>query len=191
MGCRSLFMSLVITTLCLTPSGSMAAVKRSQPDPMAGTVGTVLKRLRANGLCSYHRRPGDGANLCETKISKISSITAHPDRLNARLEAITVDLTVENTDERMPRDEVSKSTRIAVRVIRQLLPQWTVGERWVRRALVKARTSQCIMITHANGYAISVSSELVADYNITNATLTIDRDNIVRKYPEDYCKQAI
>jgi hypothetical protein len=183
----SLIALLAIFTLCLTSADGIAAAKRSSLRPLDGTVQGMLNRLRAKGVCLVRRLPGEGANLCHAVITKLAYIELHPDRLDAKLDAIDVSLIIENTDSRMPRGEAEKSTRVALRVIHELFPHWVAGDHWLRSALKKARASECIIVTHVDGYAISITGRPAMDYNLTTADLVIAPNEVAAKYQENIC----
>lgn len=182
---RLLILSVGIGLLFL-PGDAVAA--RQNQDPMSGTVKMVLDRLRASGLCSYRRSPGQGVTLCNVAASNVVAIHARPERLDAKFEAIITYLTVESTDSRVPRGEVRRSSRIAVRLIRELFPHWANGERWITSALIKARASECIIVTRVGDYAVSVTGVKAGDFNVTNADLVIARNDVASRYQTDYCK---
>lgn len=184
----SLSALLAISTICLIPADGAEAAKASSLPPPNGTVQMMLNRLRAKGLCSARPAPGYAANLCRSTIAKRFFIGAYPDRLDAQLEAVNVSMIIENADPRTPPGEVERSTRAAFRLIHELFPRWIAGTHWLKGALKKARTTECAIETHVEGYNVSLAGTPAMDYNLTTATLVIARADVAAKYRHGFCE---
>jgi len=154
----------------------------------AQPVDMLLRRLRATGVC-VSDVPKEWVNNCDSRETKSVAIWSYPKRPDARVEAVKTVLTVASDDPRIPKQRTVQSTRVAVRLIRELLPNWNNGATWIRQALVKARTHECLMITHFDGYTISVAQSPAFDYNLMSADLVIARDAVFEKYRDDPCSE--
>ncbi|CAN5638917.1 hypothetical protein BH10PSE14_BH10PSE14_00140 [soil metagenome] len=165
------------------PGEARSAYQAAQP------VDVLLKRLRATGIC-VSRAPAIWVNNCHARETRSIAIWAYPKRADARVEAVKIVLTVASDDPRIPRQQTAQSTRVGLRLIRELLPNWREGPAWIRRTLVKARSYPCLMVTHFDGYTISVAQAPAFDYNLMSADLVISRDAVFEKYRDDPCSET-
>jgi hypothetical protein len=153
------------------------------------TVDTFLRRLRSLGICVPSKYK-DWRDFCESRVTKSIAIWAYPKRSDAPVEAVKTVVTVASGDPRIPPQQTAQSTRVASQLIRELLPNWRNGTSWLTGALVKARTYQCDMVTHFDGYTISVAQSPAYDYDLMSATIVVSRDAVFHKYRDDPCSET-
>jgi len=180
---------LIAALACCTLVWFAAPVEARSVYQAARPVDVLLKRLRATGIC-VSNIPKKWIDNCDARETRSIAIWAYPKRPDARAEAVKTVLTVASDDPRIPRQQTAQSTRVAVRFIHELLPNWTNGPAWIRRTLVKARTHPCLMLTHFDGYTISVAQAPAFDYNLMSADLVIARDAVFEKYRDDPCSET-
>jgi hypothetical protein len=63
------------------------------------------------------------------------------------------------------------------------------GAGLVKQALMKARTHECLMVTHFKRYTISVAQAPAFDFNLMSADLVISRSDVFKKYRDDPCSE--
>jgi hypothetical protein len=181
---RFLIMVLVCSAqLVVVASAAARGVYQS-----GAPVDALLNRLRTTGIC-VKDVPRRWVHHCISRETKSVAIWSYPERRHAKVEAIKTVVTVASDDPRIPRQRTAQSQRVALRLVHELLPDWSRGPAWVKQALMKARTHECLMVTHFKGYTISVAQAPAFDFNLMSADLVISRSDVFKKYRDDPCSE--